>query len=56
MGSLTQYGFYDSDTVLGWMCSNPDKLRTFIKAVYVERRYTGEQPQYSKGRQVRILF
>ncbi|CAK9201490.1 unnamed protein product [Sphagnum troendelagicum] len=27
------------------------KLRTFIKAVYVERRYTGERPQYSKGRQ-----
>ncbi|CAM6029161.1 unnamed protein product [Sphagnum balticum] len=31
--------------------SNPDKLRTFIKAVYVERRYTGERPQYFKGRQ-----
>jgi hypothetical protein len=36
--------------------SNPDKLRTFIKAVYVERRYTGERPPSFKGRQVRILF
>ncbi|CAM6050193.1 unnamed protein product [Sphagnum compactum] len=31
--------------------SDPDKLRNFIKDVYVERRYTGERLPPTKGRQ-----
>lgn len=45
----------DPDQLLCF-CSNPEKLRDFIKAVYVDRRYTGDRALPPKGRQVGFLM